>query len=471
MPDEANAARRGADAGPNAIDSRPRRATKLPARFVQSQSPDEPDEEPAPPAKRTRVGGDGALNDGADGSPDGDGDGPNRGFDDGADGAPDGDGDGPNGGASDGDGVGPDVGLNDGVGGLNDGADGEPDHGRGRGARQQRCQRCAGCQAAECGVCKPCVAAKENGARRKLCLARQCAEIMAASDARKRLKYAADGGARAAQMRLKRAADGGAYASSEAERRRMARRAAPKPVDPFGMLKALYDNSAAPASANSRRFARGVESARGDVKRDIDRHVRVAPADTERCRRDYAAFKETPMKVCGTCGIRDPDCKYEEKDLTDLDPSHWAVVPPAVYNRLTAEPDLIMLKPRDDGGFDQVNLPRAEFHHIFESGGRQYHAVKEAVATSSRDENNKAKGAFVDVCAHCRRRWDRLREPPEEPNEAVFDDLYTPAAPASSFAHGDDYGRQQHLATAGIDAPSALEQLVLADARCVLSKP
>jgi hypothetical protein len=55
--------------------------------------------------------------------------------------------------------------------------------------------------------------------------------------------------------------------------------------------------------------------------------------------------------------------------------------------------------------------------------------------------------------------------PPDDADEALFDDLYTPSAPLSSIAHGDDYGRQLHLAAAGIDAPSALEQLVLADAR------
>ena len=82
------------------------------------------------------------------------------------------------------------------------------------------------------------------------------------------------------------------------------------------------------ARYNSRfadQFPKGTdlhERAMQMVQSDLDDFVAVHPDTHARCRREYFEADEYKMHVFGTCGSRDPQSKYEVKELTTLAPTH-----------------------------------------------------------------------------------------------------------------------------------------------------
>ena len=80
------------------------------------------------------------------------------------------------------------------------------------------------------------------------------------------------------------------------------------------------------------------------VLRDLDDFAAVHPDTHARCRREYFEANEYKMHVCGTCGSRDPQSKYEVKELTALAPTHWVRVPEGPLQRLKSEPPIKLLR-------------------------------------------------------------------------------------------------------------------------------
>ena len=90
------------------------------------------------------------------------------------------------------------------------------------------------------------------------------------------------------------------------------------------------------------------------VEAKIDHYGGVTEKDIERCRciDNFLAAQRVEDRCCGTCGVRDPDDVYTQScQLTTLDDSHWAVVPPQALDRPNAEKFRKTLAERIEASF------------------------------------------------------------------------------------------------------------------------
>ena len=182
------------------------------------------------------------------------------------------------------------------------------------------------------------------------------------------------------------------------------------------------------------------------------------------------------MHVCGTCSSRDPQSKYEVKELTTLAPTHWVRVPEGSLQLLKSEPLIKLLRVptktadasatihEDEDEEEQhveVEVRRHEFHNFWEHEGKAYHIVPEAVFVDEKTERPS-----ICVCGYCAKHWDSARaiqllrrwgdasgnsssetyKESDASGDGTFDtsdDLYYEArkngAPVSAIAAGADY--------------------------------
>ena len=56
-----------------------------------------------------------------------------------------------------------------------------------------------------------------------------------------------------------------------------------------------------------------LEIARQDVLADIREHISLSTLDMAQCVSDFSDVNNVDMKVCGSCGTRDPDDPYSRE--------------------------------------------------------------------------------------------------------------------------------------------------------------
>ena len=186
----------------------------------------------------------------------------------------------------------------------------------------------------------------------------------------------------------------------------------------------------------------------------------------------YKKLAYPKMHVCGACGTHDPELSYVDKHLRDIGPKHWLNVGAVALERLRSEEPFELLVKQADGAPRRVQVQREMVHNITKDGDRSFHLIPEAV------EHDPAKGPFAKICDRCTKNWDQDAERLayrssqlsgshyDKPYD-TYDDLYSKNAPVFSIAHGDDFSRLKALSDLGVEtAPSALETLVLSEARC-----
>ena len=72
------------------------------------------------------------------------------------------------------------------------------------------------------------------------------------------------------------------------------------------------------------------------------------------------------MRVCASCGTRDPDDPYSrEVILRDLPASHWLHVPRTAYERLISAESFRLVVPCESGGYSDVQCCRADLHNVY----------------------------------------------------------------------------------------------------------
>ena len=208
------------------------------------------------------------------------------------------------------------------------------------------------------------------------------------------------------------------------------------------------------------------------VKKDIECLVHVDDETREQCRKAYVADNEVEMKVCGTCGIRDPDLSYHTLSLDDCTSTDWVVVRPEALSRLCSLPPIRLLRRTLEGPFESADVPRCKFYNMYTPGlpysPFTFHVVPETIFYEN-------ETCCTTLCERCNRKQGKLAKlKPHRHglrNEDTFDDLYYQdtgpnSAPVSSIGAGQDYERQAFLLNDyKISPPSLLETLVLGTSR------
>jgi hypothetical protein len=195
------------------------------------------------------------------------------------------------------------------------------------------------------------------------------------------------------------------------------------------LLLRLHNSFGSTFTANSRRMRtlahdeEALAQCRRDVMKDIKTCAHVSVETKARCVDAYAKRADVCMHVCGSCGIRDLSDMYgqDPEDPTkwkeavfnngvvlDTGPvhgnevvlDHWLQVGQDAYTRLKACRDMEMLRPCSNGvGYETVRVPRTDLHSLFDTGGRAYHVVPEAVLHDPELGCHKVK-----LCRRCGRR-------------------------------------------------------------------
>ena len=137
-----------------------------------------------------------------------------------------------------------------------------------------------------------------------------------------------------------------------------------------------------------------LEIARQDVLADVQQHISLSTLDMAQCVSDFSAVNNVDMRVCASCGTRDPDDPYSrEVILRDLPASHWLHVPrTAHYERLISAESFRLVVPCEFGGYFDVQCCRADLHNVYRdaSSGDVFHCVAIAV-----------HDGCVCLCRHC----------------------------------------------------------------------
>jgi hypothetical protein len=223
-------------------------------------------------------------------------------------------------------------------------------------------------------------------------------------------------------------------------RNRMEPDAARMEVSVEQLLARTHDSSGSTFTANSRRLrtlhgnAAALAECRRDVKTDILKYSHVSIETKAECVDRFAEMEAMPMHVCGACGVRDPFETYTHLvDLQQLSSDHWLQVGQDAYTRLKGLPDMQLLRPGENGGYDTVSILRTDLHSLVEVGQHAYHVVPEALLG----------GQHLRLCKRCGRAWDSTTKAKRSmPTLDAFDDdledLYALNAPPWSIAHGGD---------------------------------
>jgi hypothetical protein len=190
-----------------------------------------------------------------------------------------------------------------------------------------------------------------------------------------------------------------------------------------------------------------------DVAKDIAEMVFVTEETKTRCCEAYRKSSTLEMKVCGTCGVRDPEDTYTLTTIDNLRPDHWVIIPSHDSDALLSKPLIELLIPSAEtpSGFRPVGVPQRSFYNMYSTNNDEnfLHLVPEAVFQDSSGSN------VIQVCSKCYKAW-----PPPS------DSLKTPKpAPKNSIAAKGDFGRQNFLLELGILSPSDLEMIILAKSR------
>ena len=91
--------------------------------------------------------------------------------------------------------------------------------------------------------------------------------------------------------------------------------------DAFEHLVWLHSCSGSLGVMNARRLSHlkhagasaALEIARQDVLADAQQHISLSTLDMARCVSDFSDVNNVDMKVCGSCGTRDPDDPYSRE--------------------------------------------------------------------------------------------------------------------------------------------------------------
>ena len=112
--------------------------------------------------------------------------------------------------------------------------------------------------------------------------------------------------------------------------------------------------------------------------------------------RAFIQRSKVEMRVCGTCGLRDPEVSYERSTpLRDLPPNHWVRPDDQALARLDATPAFELIKRNASGVLECVEVRRRDLHNFAEVDGQRFHVVPEAVL----------EGGHIDLCPCCWRKW------------------------------------------------------------------
>jgi len=233
---------------------------------------------------------------------------------------------------------------------------------------------------------------------------------------------------RMSQLREDRKAVGNTQ-EADAKREARARVAACRKLTAIDFLDEFYANTVSRVNANSRLLDDTVgtpeyNSVVQDVLRDIKDFVFVGDDTEEKCRAAYMEAMEVEMKVCGTCGIRDPDLLYSELHLDQCISTDWIVVRPEALARLDALPPFELLRRNDAGELEIVHMHRRQFHNMYTRGDTTYHVIREAVLA------DRHGSVYIHVCPACAQARTHTGVPGLLDNHYTgsvhdaFDDLY-----------------------------------------------
>ena len=204
--------------------------------------------------------------------------------------------------------------------------------------------------------------------------------------------------------------------------------------------------SGALATANSRRLrtlepGAARDRAKADVAADIDNLTYVSLADKVRqpprvhergtrmstplcsrgaqaqCVHDYVKRADVHMRVCGACGLRDPNDPCTKKVcLNELAAEHWLHVGERGAARLRATEHFDLAKLGADGTIESVAVHRTMLHNmacVADGGGNEhmYHVVPEALVVKADEDEDGSPGEgsaprdCVRLCQHCARSF------------------------------------------------------------------
>ena len=263
---------------------------------------------------------------------------------------------------------------------------------------------------------------------------RKAARTSEAAKAARREKYAADAPARAAK------------------RRRVELQPAEIPATTLELLHNIHSESGFSISANSEQLQRlhkaGVppeaphyQSLVAAVRKDIQENCEITSEDLQRIIADYGERMDPlrPLLACASCGVRDPSRPTPTPCcLSELAADHWLRYSAEEVAELEAMPTVTLLT--ETGAQRQVHL-KLLCSFYCTGDGKLYHVHPELVEVDA-----ESGTLTVHLCEKC--------------HKAAGSE--SGRAPQDSIAGGCDYGLLSRL---GIELPSALETLGLADVR------
>ncbi|CAK0798449.1 unnamed protein product [Prorocentrum cordatum] len=223
------------------------------------------------------------------------------------------------------------------------------------------------------------------------------------------------------------------------------RRALPDPADAVALLDRLHEESGYQVSRHSRRL-RGTSATMPPadlaqrIADDVLQYCTVTEEDKLRLVSSYADAMphDALLPGCGTCGSRDPQHPAEETcTLEPLPADHWIRYSDADVQTLNSMPVVTLVN--EDGAQRVVETSLLKSHWR-DPRGNVFHVHPELVDSDGEGQH------FVFLCPVCSRAAVQKSAPP----------------PPFTIAAGVDFGL---LCRLGMDAPSELEALALADAR------
>ena len=145
------------------------------------------------------------------------------------------------------------------------------------------------------------------------------------------------------------------------------------------------------------------------------------------------------LRICATCGIRDPRTHFERKVLDDVPDTHWSVIDRHAFQRLCdAGPAITLFTDGRAEPQAEAQVHPAELHSWYHDHdrGRAFHIVKEAVRTervydrAPHDWSTWRDTKVIYVCQRCGSSWGKARGQP-------YTDATAVARTAESAGDGD----------------------------------
>ena len=143
--------------------------------------------------------------------------------------------------------------------------------------------------------------------------------------------------------------------------------------DAFEHLAWLHSCSGSLGVMNARRLSHlknagasaALEIARQDVLADVQQHISLSTLDMARCVSDFSDVNnvDNDMKVCGSCGTRDPDDPYP-REVTAAHMVNTMNFRVSVYELGSMNFRVLAHSPRPPPG-EQLNVPQPGFCPLF----------------------------------------------------------------------------------------------------------